>query len=749
MFNSTPAVRYLLQFVLTTCLACIVSPALAAQNLAPPTFSHESGFYPDEFELILSHDSDNVTIYYTLDGSDPDPDNLNGKTFRYKNRYTEPPAMPVDEFLYQEYKTYKYENPIKIVDRTREPDRLSHISTTYDESPEYFPTPQLADTFSNQVKLAVNAAIMSINKGINKLARHIQKYILGNKDAKTGKKLYINPLNLEYLDIYLFKGTPVKAIAVKGSQHSHATSRVLFIGNQDDFSLPIINITVPEKDLYDYEEGVFVAGIDYDNYLLSEERIPGAKHHSPANWKRRGENISAYIYTSNNVYPEGDIDIRVHGDGSRAKRNKSVRFYPEHEFDVFEDGLASAKHKIILRNSGNGSSARTYFTDAALTNALSDLNVGVQRYKPYTIFINGEYHGILNARDRIKKHYFSLYFDLPDNKVDYLERRNTAKTGDSVAWDSFMEELGKADPQDAGFYDLVEEKISLESYNDYHIIEIFLANTDWPSKNNGFWRYRETDKTSPLSANSFTDGRWRWLLFDVDNTGSDWGDYLPEKNMLVFATEEGNTAWPNPDWSTYVLRTLLQNSQIRSEFITRFADLLNTSLDSERLVKIVRATEASLEQEMPRHIARWSSPESMPTWRESVDELADFLEQRPKHQWQHLQDFFELSDTYTIQVETSLPDSGQIQLNTLTLADTAPPFALPWQGHYFRHMPITLEARPEAGYVFSHWQVKGIQLDDTQARNKRLVLTPENNLQVKAILRRAEAPDVPATHQAK
>lgn len=45
-------------------------------------FSHPSGFYDQPFALRLSHPERDAVIYYTLDGSDPDPGNVTGSVYR-------------------------------------------------------------------------------------------------------------------------------------------------------------------------------------------------------------------------------------------------------------------------------------------------------------------------------------------------------------------------------------------------------------------------------------------------------------------------------------------------------------------------------------------------------------------------------------------------------------------------------------------------------------------------------------------
>ncbi|NLK50445.1 MAG: hypothetical protein GX294_07335 [Candidatus Cloacimonetes bacterium] len=60
-----------------------------------PALSHTPGFYDDPFDLKITCDKPNVRILYTLDGSEPDVDNLdgNGKPY-YVNYYNPVPGTP-------------------------------------------------------------------------------------------------------------------------------------------------------------------------------------------------------------------------------------------------------------------------------------------------------------------------------------------------------------------------------------------------------------------------------------------------------------------------------------------------------------------------------------------------------------------------------------------------------------------------------------------------------------------------------
>ncbi len=312
-----------------------LTPAINA-IIAPPLFSLESGFYKKPFDLKLSHFDENITIYYTLDGSEPDPDNLNGTSYRYKNNYQQLAAIATDKskvsstFLFNEYITYKYQQPIRIKDRTLEPDRVSQISTTYHELPQYIPPAKIIpdDTLKNKFKIVLNRGIDTFNSLRNKASRKWHKIKTGGV-KEFEQKEYIKPIVYDGIKKYSNKGTPVRAIAVLEQNGRRVTSPIAtnsyFIGDQNQFSLPIIALTIPEKHLFDYVEGSLVAGIDYDTWLselIDEQPIMRDR---PANYKRVGKDqkmSGAITFINNDKTVTLDADYKVHGGATRRLPNK-------------------------------------------------------------------------------------------------------------------------------------------------------------------------------------------------------------------------------------------------------------------------------------------------------------------------------------------------------------------------------------------------------------------------------------------
>jgi hypothetical protein len=61
------------------------------------------------------------------------------------------------------------------------------------------------------------------------------------------------------------------------------------------------------------------------------------------------------------------------------------------------------------------------------------------------------------------------------------------------------------------------------------------------------------------------------MIYDLDFTFGGNAQGLATTNTLAQATATNGPDWPNPPWSTLMLRKLLDNPDFKNEFIQRFA----------------------------------------------------------------------------------------------------------------------------------------------------------------------------------
>jgi hypothetical protein len=628
-----------------------------SEFLEPPVFSHRGGFYNETFQLSITSTQPGVSIVYSLDGSEPSSGNLNPKTYSYRNQYRQKPGSTAGPMLTRSYRSYNFSEPLHIYNRSSEQNQISLISTTFDSNPWYLP------------------------------ATPVEKAVV------------------------------VKARAEKdGALASEIVTHTYFVNEngQNHFSLPVISIATQENFLFDYKDGINVAGEDFENWRTANPNAE-ANGGSNANYKR---NDMQWEYRASFEYFEEDgrnvlnqeIGLRIHGGWSRASALKSMRIHARNiygkstlDHPFFKDQDYNSYKRIILRNSGNDY-WYTWFRDAAMQEMVRHMDFDTQAYQPSIVFLNGEYYGILNIRERFDKHYVARKYNLDGEKVDMLDGNNGIETGDPSHYVETLDYIRQNGLQAGEHYKYINTRISVESYIDFMVAETYLANTDWPGNNVKYWRHK-IPQYDP-SAGPGKDGRWRWMMYDTDFGFGLYDNNGYAKDMLVFATGTGN-AWPNPAWSTFLFRSLLENEDFRISFITRYSDQLNTAFQPEVVKPVVERMKKGIEPEMAQHFERWKAPADDYNWNRKINVMHTFADNRPAYVWEHLQSFFQLEDKFNLTVNVSDANHGHVIVNTIPLKKgtrgvNENPW--PWQGEYFKKLPLRLEAVPAKGYEFLRWE---------------------------------------------
>ncbi|HEX9980841.1 MAG TPA: CotH kinase family protein [Flavobacterium sp.] len=635
-----------------------------SQILPPPVFSHNAGFYTNTFQLTISTNVSGASIIYTVDGSEPDAAHIGGSTYTYKNQYPETPGQPVGPLLTQSIATLQYNTPINIVDRSTLPNKVASMSTTYDFVPAYIP----------------------------------------------GSPIY--------------KGTVIRAKVVKpGALTSKTESRSYFISPQgtDRFSIPVISFAIDEDRLFDFNDGIFTAGVDFETWRAEHPSTVPDYIENIANFYRRG--IENEVPASMEYFVDGtrvvnqDVGIRVNGGSSRAWQNKSLAIYARDEYGTgsmdyeFFPGQPANYDRIALHNSGSDF-FETLFRDALCQQLMKNINVVVKGYQPTVVFLNGEYWGILSLRDKIDNNFFKRMYNIPDNEIDVIASQNSIEEGDGIHYTAMMDYLGTHFLTDQANYSYITTQLDPENFADYFISNIFLQNVDWPSNNILRWR-KKTSEYIP-NAPFGHDGRWRWYAHDMDATFAIHGPDI-NHNSLAAATATNGPSWPNPAWSTLLLRKMLENDSFEQYFITRFADLLNTTFLPSRITSTIDEMKAAIEPEIPEQSARWDAPSSVDYWNFNLNLEKDFGNQRPDIQRTHIRQKFNIASNINATINVSDAAHGYVKVNTINIKDGTDGISgnpYPWTGIYFSNIPVTLKAVAAEGFAFSHWSGASSSTED-------------------------------------
>ncbi len=498
----------------------------------------------------------------------------------------------------------------------------------------------------------------------------------GSRPAERPEQIFRAPFQIQ-------KTTVVRAFAVVGGRRSKVISHTYFI-DEPESTLPVVSLSITSSALFDPDRGLFVKGPDAVDSLWN---LPGANF-----WSRRELSANFEFFETNGKCVWRDqIGIRVFGGMSRLFPQKSIALvarkrYGDSRFRYrFFGKKGLKKYKfLVLRNSGSDF-GKTHFRDGLMTQLVKDWDLDVQDYRPAQVYINGVYWGIYNLREKINRYYVASHYDVKKDSIDLLEHLMTKRFGSTLHYRSLLSFLERNSLANDANFEWVKSMMDVNNFMEYQIAQIYFDNQD-AGGNIKYWR--------PKTEN----GRWRWILYDTDYGFGLYDSKAYRNNSLAFHTDPNGPNWPNPPWSTFILRKLLENKAFEQEFINCMADHLNDDLQSERVLSVIEKFYRRLLPEMPRHLQRWRLSEA--TWNAEVNVLRNFARERPAYLRKFLQEKFDVGELRNLSLD--LEPGGRVVINENIAARGS------FQGQYFEKVPVRLKAVADLGYHFVGWEGEGI-----------------------------------------
>ncbi len=542
--------------------------------------------------------------------------------------------------------------------------------------------------------------------------------------------------------------TVLRVLALDGSgRKSDVVARTYFIGVSHQ--LPVVSLATAPSNM-EFRNG----------YLYGM---------GPSVLNAQGQVLQNYPYSGSNAWQDREVEVSLEffepggGVGLRQRAGMKVyggwgsRGYPQKSLALFARrsyGAGKFKHEIfpglgidefesfVLRNSGNDNQSThqtpprppitafgpttsygSYFVNGGFTmlrdafeqRLLDGTTLDTQAYRPAVVYVNGDYWGIFNLREKVTEHQVASHHHLPSSgSIDLIEGYGDVRAGSATVYNQLRQFLASKNMAVGTNFAFVENTyLDIDNFIDYHLAVIYFQNFD--IGNIKCWRPRQPG------------GRFRWLVYDQDYGFGLWPaaiyepamarDYADYSNMFKFYTAGTGTSdgWPNAGGRTLMLRSLLANPGFKVRFIRRCADLLNSLFREDRVEQTLQSMAAVIRPEIGAHLNRWSwtelvkrgygkphQPEYRPfvreTWETNLAVVSAFGQARPAKLRQDCMTYFGLKKGLgVLSVEVSPAGSGLIKVNSLR------PETLPWSGVYFADITNTLRAVPAAGQRFAGW----------------------------------------------
>ena len=434
-----------------------------------------------------------------------------------------------------------------------------------------------------------------------------------------------------------------------------------------------------------------------DNHTIPVVSISGTT--LDGGWN--GDELTHLEFFQNGTFTvESSGDSNEHGNDSNA--------YGQRGFDYITRDALGYNHELehpMLHTSDRQSYQRLIFKAAANDNypfsnggahirdsyvcelsLLGDLHVDERKTRSCIVYINGQYWGVYEIREKVDDtDYTDYYFDQPAGNVDFLKTWGGTWTEYAAApgfnpqtqWNTFVNFVTTNNMATQANYDYVLTQFNTMSLIDYFILNGYTVCTDWLNWNTAWWK-----GTNPNGDAK----RWRYALWDNDATFGHYINYTGVSSTQPTADpcqieNEGNIGGQG---HIPVLNSLFDNPDFFADYIQRYAELSNTIFSCERMIEVLDSMILVIEPEMPRQIQRWGG--NINTWNNNVQDIRDFILARCNNEI--IGGITDCYDVVPYNVTFQIDGVGDIIVGETELS----PYETPYSGTYFGDLEIDLEA---------------------------------------------------------
>ena len=549
-------------------------------------------------------------------------------------------------------------------------DQISDVSygRTNNESGWSFfgePTPGMPNNTSASTTVEVSSDVeFSVSPGFYESPQMIELfsedpifYTLDGTKPGSNDLLYIDPIPIMNTTVLKVRSMGLNKLP------SEVLASTYFISEQN--YLPTISLSAKPETLWDEDIGI------YEN-----------------EYKQREIPVTIEYFTPENNYQfTVSAGARLGGENIWTKPQKPFTIYTRNRFGqdfitypLFKNKPIANFSRIVLRNGGDDWE-ETLIRDPMTESLVAGMmECGYMAYSPSSLFLNGEYWGIHNIREKFDPQYFSENFNVNPDNLDHLEYTNTQSGTEMLViegtrdhYNSMIGYIMSHDLNNVNVYNEIQQRMNIDSFIDHVTMTIYCANTSW-GHNREWWRPREGD------------GKWQWLIVDLDRG---FNENNSNTNLIDNLKDDYD-----------LFQYLLNSSFFVNRFVQRSAAHLSNTFFAGRINSIVDSLGSMINLEMPRHINRWGNEGGIPSmniWESELDGIKQFAENRSTIVENQMIDELNLEGTTEVIVNVQPQGAGKVMLNGVPLIHPE------GKGNFFKNKPLHLTAFSMPGYQFVGW----------------------------------------------
>ena len=400
----------------------------------------------------------------------------------------------------------------------------------------------------------------------------------------------------------------------------------------------MVSLITDEKYLFDKKTGALVKGTnpDYPNYEREWEYPTNVEFYN-AKGDCEINQMGTFTAAGHSARQNAQKSIAIYARKAYGPDRFYFNPFPNREYESY---------KSLLLRSANSDAFSTRLRDVVISSLAEPLNLIYQDALAIEVYINGQYWGHYNLREKINKHFVAQWEGVTNedeiDSIDILARTGRdefVQNGSNEDWLALCDFCKKKDLNAPENLEYVVSNLDVDSLFTHAAFEIIIGNNDFTNVR----MYR------------VPGGKWKYLLFDVE-AGFLSMEAGPMNYYIKKVTDKIQGFRHEP------LAALLNVPEMKAKFLTRFAEVLELSFQWPYVEARFAPWEATLETLLPRHLERWPHF-TIKEWRQNVDAVKYYARVRPTKIVSLLQKHMKLSDaevqTYFGEVQALLEQTNQ------------------------------------------------------------------------------------------
>ena len=406
---------------------------------------------------------------------------------------------------------------------------------------------------------------------------------------------------------------------------------------------------------------------------------------------------------------EGEGDFNKHGNDSWAYDQRGFDFILRDQFgyngdiehQIFPEKTRDEFQRLILKPAANDNYP---FEDGAhirdaFVHTLSDrasLKMNERTWRPCVLYLNGEYWGVYELREKVDDHDFTEYYYGQDKfNLYYLKTwggtwQEYGGAAAQTEWDDLVAFILANDLSIPANWEQVDTLLNWQSLCDYFVFNSYIVSQDWLNWNTAWWRGLDEaeDKT-----------RWRYTLWDMDASFGHYVNYTGIPDPSANADPCNVEGLPNPGGQGHtdiLVKMMADVPEVEQYYISRYIDLVNTYFSCDYMNQLLDSMINEIQPEMQAQVNTWGG--TYAGWEAAVQSLKDFIDERCLALETGLIDCYDLTGPHDVTFDVSPAGAGEIKVNSIWV-DT-----YPWNTTYFGGIQTNTIARAFTGYEFDHWE---------------------------------------------